>query len=180
MNAHETLESVVADQLKPAESFPEFSVGDTLNVHTRIIEGDKERIQVYQGVLIAEHGRGILLARQNVERIAYNEAGNIEEIVRRLPRMGPRDELIFVEGGSGDDIIFGDNGRVEYVNEDGKIVTLLGLARKLLGPPQIALLEGNLRLLLQFPPFLLARDRHSARNEQKHRRRGTNHVTSDR
>ena len=77
MNAHETLESVVADQLKPAESFPEFSVGDTLNVHTRIIEGDKERIQVYQGVLIAEHGRGInrtitvrrIVANEGVERI---------------------------------------------------------------------------------------------------------------
>ncbi len=37
-------------------------------------------------------------------------------------------------GGSADDIIFGDRGRVEYVNEAGKIVTLLGLARELLDP----------------------------------------------
>ncbi len=42
-----------------------------------------------------------------------------------------QDELT---GGSGDDIIFGDRGRVEYVNEAGKIVTLLGLARELLDP----------------------------------------------
>ena len=51
MNTAETLESVVAGQLKPDTDFPAFSVGDTLNVHLRIIEGGKERIQVYQGVL---------------------------------------------------------------------------------------------------------------------------------
>lgn len=39
-----------------------------------------------------------------------------------------------IEGGSSEDIIFGDNGRVEYTNEDGKIVTLLGVARELLDP----------------------------------------------
>jgi large subunit ribosomal protein L19 len=35
------------------------SIGDTVNVHVRIVEGEKERIQVYQGVLIARRGRGI-------------------------------------------------------------------------------------------------------------------------
>ncbi len=77
MNAQETMESVVADQLKPEDSFPDFSVGDTLNVHVRIIEGDKERIQIFQGVLIAEHGRGVnrtitvrrIVANEGVERI---------------------------------------------------------------------------------------------------------------
>ena len=38
MNSQEIVESVVADQLKPAGRFPVFSVGDTLNVHVRIIE----------------------------------------------------------------------------------------------------------------------------------------------
>ncbi|MFB3137640.1 MAG: 50S ribosomal protein L19, partial [Phycisphaerales bacterium] len=59
MNPQETIETIVADQLKPADQFPVFSVGDTLSVHVRIIEGEKERIQVYQGVLIAQRGRGI-------------------------------------------------------------------------------------------------------------------------
>jgi large subunit ribosomal protein L19 len=93
MNAQETLESVVADQLKPADSLPVFSVGDTLNVHVRIIEGDKERIQVYQGVLIAEHGRGInrtitvrrIVANEGVERIFPLHSPRIAkiEVVRR-------------------------------------------------------------------------------------------------
>ncbi len=40
------------------EETPEFQPGDTVNVHVRVIEGDKERIQQYQGVVIAEKGSG--------------------------------------------------------------------------------------------------------------------------
>ena len=87
------LESVVAKQLKSAQEFPDFSVGDTLNVHLRIIEGDKQRIQIYQGVLIAERGRGInrtitvrrIVANEGVERILpLHSPGIVKiEIVRR-------------------------------------------------------------------------------------------------
>ena len=93
MNAQESVESVVADQLRPPGALPAFSVGDTLNVHVRIIEGDKERIQVYQGVLIAEHGRGInrtftvrrIVANEGVERIFPLHSPRIAkiEVVRR-------------------------------------------------------------------------------------------------
>ncbi len=38
---------------------PEFSVGDTIRVHTRIIEGEKERIQIFMGVVIAKKGSGL-------------------------------------------------------------------------------------------------------------------------
>lgn len=38
---------------------PTYNVGDTLDVHTRIIEGDKERIQVFTGTLIARRGSGL-------------------------------------------------------------------------------------------------------------------------
>ena len=48
-----------------------------------------------------------------------------------------------IAGGSADDIIFGDRGRVEYVNEDGKIVTLLGLAREKLDPQYITAFSTN-------------------------------------
>ncbi len=48
-----------------------------------------------------------------------------------------------IEGGAGDDILFGDNGRIEYVNEDGKIVTLLGLARERLDPQYIDAFTAN-------------------------------------
>ena len=93
MNQVEMLEAVVADQLKPATDIPNFTVGDTLNVHVRIIEGDKERIQVYQGVLIAEKGRGVnrmitvrrIVANEGVERIFPLHSPRIAkiELVRR-------------------------------------------------------------------------------------------------
>lgn len=51
------LESVNAPALK--KDLPSLAIGDTINVHSRIVEGDKERIQVYSGVLIARSGRGM-------------------------------------------------------------------------------------------------------------------------
>jgi len=40
------------------DDIPEFESGDTVNVHVRVVEGDKERIQQYQGVVIAFKGSG--------------------------------------------------------------------------------------------------------------------------
>ncbi len=38
---------------------PEFGPGDTVNVHVRVVEGDKERIQQFQGVVISKRGSGV-------------------------------------------------------------------------------------------------------------------------
>src|SRR6478736_3148964 len=51
---------------------PQFDVGDTVDVHTRIIEGDKERIQVFSGTVIMRKGRGIN-ETFTVRRIVNNE-----------------------------------------------------------------------------------------------------------
>lgn len=93
MNAVETIESVVSAQLHPEVADVNFSVGDTLNVHYRIIEGEKQRIQVFQGVLIAVRGRGVnrmitvrrIVANEGVERIFPLHSPRIAqiEIVRR-------------------------------------------------------------------------------------------------
>ena len=93
MNQQETLKSVVAGQLKSEGETPYFTIGDTLNVHVRIIEGDKERIQVYQGVLIAQKGSGAnhmitvrrIVANEGVERIFPVHSPRIAqiEVVRR-------------------------------------------------------------------------------------------------
>lgn len=50
----------------------QFSVGDTVKVHTRIIDGDKERIQVFTGTVIARKGYG-LSETFSVHRVAYGE-----------------------------------------------------------------------------------------------------------
>ena len=91
MNKQHLIESVTETQLK--SGFPDFSVGDTLDVHVRIIEGDKERVQVYQGVLIAMKGRGVnttitvrrIVANEGVERIFPLHSPRLAkiEVVRR-------------------------------------------------------------------------------------------------
>ena len=93
MNTQELIESVVSVQLKSDADIPYFTVGDTLNIHVRIIEGEKERIQVFQGVLIADKGRGInrmltlrrIVANEGVERIFPLHSSRVAkiEVVRR-------------------------------------------------------------------------------------------------
>jgi len=51
---------------------PQFSVGDTVDVHTRIVEGEKERIQVFSGTVIMRRGKGIN-ETFTVRRIVNNE-----------------------------------------------------------------------------------------------------------
>jgi len=68
------LDHVEKSSLK--ENPPEFEIGDTVDVHTKILEGDKERIQVFSGVVIARNGSGSremfivrrIVAGQGVER----------------------------------------------------------------------------------------------------------------
>lgn len=57
MSKQQIIENINKAALK--SDVPAFEVGDTLNVHCRIVEGDKERTQVYQGVLISKSGSGI-------------------------------------------------------------------------------------------------------------------------
>ena len=64
------IDLVEKEYLKPKA--PEFHVGDTVDVLCRIVEGEKERIQVFNGVVIARRGRGINEAF-TVRRIVYNE-----------------------------------------------------------------------------------------------------------
>jgi large subunit ribosomal protein L19 len=75
MNKQAIMQSLQEQQLR--NDLPALSIGDTLSVHVRIIEGDKERVQVYQGVLIARNGGGVnetitvrrIVANEGVERV---------------------------------------------------------------------------------------------------------------
>lgn len=51
------IDAITAAQLR--SDLPEFAPGDTVAVHYRVVEGDKERIQVYQGVVLQRHGGGL-------------------------------------------------------------------------------------------------------------------------
>jgi large subunit ribosomal protein L19 len=53
------------------DNVPEFRVGDTIRVHYRIVEGEKERIQVFQGVVLKRHRAGIR-STFTVRKVSFN------------------------------------------------------------------------------------------------------------
>src|SRR5881409_3549462 len=69
----------------------EFAVGDTVRVHTKVVEGDKERIQIFSGVVIGRRGHG-LNQTFTVRRISYGEG-----VERVFPLHSPRVDKIEVE-----------------------------------------------------------------------------------
>lgn len=68
-----------------------FSVGDTVRVHTKVVEGDKERIQVFGGIVIGRRGRGVN-STFTVRRISYGEG-----VERVFPVHSRRVEKVEVE-----------------------------------------------------------------------------------
>ncbi len=65
------LEKIEKEQLREG-GVPEFNIGDTVRVHVRIREGEKERLQVYTGTVIARDGHGAT-ETFTVRRISYGE-----------------------------------------------------------------------------------------------------------
>jgi large subunit ribosomal protein L19 len=68
-----------------------FGVGDSVKVHTKVVEGDKERIQIFSGVVIGKRGAG-LNETFTVRRISYGEG-----VERVFPLHSPRVDKIEVE-----------------------------------------------------------------------------------
>lgn len=64
------IEKINQEQVK--KEVAAFNVGDTVKVHTRVVEGDKERIQIFAGIVIARKGHGINEAF-TVRKISYGE-----------------------------------------------------------------------------------------------------------
>lgn len=76
------IQKIESEQLK--SEIPIFRVGDSVRVHVRVVEGGKERIQIYSGVVIGRKGTGVN-ANFTVRRISYNEG-----VERVFPLHSPR------------------------------------------------------------------------------------------
>lgn len=83
------LDKIESEQYRKDDA--KFNVGDAVRVHTKVVEGDKERIQVFAGVVIGKRGRG-LNETFTVRRISYGEG-----VERVFPIHSPRVEKIEVE-----------------------------------------------------------------------------------
>lgn len=87
--SHKLMQLVEKPSLK--EAAPQFDIGDTVDVHCRILEGDKERIQIFNGVVIARSGSG---TRETftVRRIVQGEG-----VERKFPIHSPRIAKVVVQ-----------------------------------------------------------------------------------
>jgi large subunit ribosomal protein L19 len=76
------INTVTANQLRT--DLPQFKPGDTLRVHTRVIEGEKERIQIFEGVCIKRKGSGVN------ETFTVHKVSNGVGVERIFPLHSPR------------------------------------------------------------------------------------------
>ena len=83
------LDKIQSEQFRKDDA--KFGVGDSVKVHTKVVEGDKERIQIFSGVVIGKRGRG-LNETFTVRRISYGEG-----VERIFPLHSPRVDKIEVE-----------------------------------------------------------------------------------
>jgi large subunit ribosomal protein L19 len=96
------VQQVEQSSLKPQA--PEFSIGDTVDVSCRIVEGGKERIQVFSGIVIARRGRGInetfivrrIVNNEGVERIFPLHSPNVVSIAVRRSGENRRAKLYYL------------------------------------------------------------------------------------
>ena len=72
MNIIQTLEKEQVEKLSAGKEMPDFGPGDTLLVNVKVVEGDKSRIQAYEGVCIGRSGHG-LNENFTVRKISYGE-----------------------------------------------------------------------------------------------------------
>ena len=91
MNMIETLEKEEADRLLANRAIPAFQPGDTVRVNVKIKEGERERVQAYEGVCIARGGQGINESF-TVRKISFGEG-----VERLFPVMSPMIESIEVK-----------------------------------------------------------------------------------
>ena len=93
----------MADLIKIAEqelsgkrkNYPDFKAGDTINVHVKISEGNKERIQQFQGVVLYRRGKGT-----NGESFSVRKVSNGVGVERIFPIVSPSiDKIEFVKAG---------------------------------------------------------------------------------
>src|SRR5699024_2599226 len=89
MSNHKLIEAVTKDQLRT--DIPTFRAGDTLRVHVRIVEGNRERIQVFEGVVIKRRGGGIS-ETFTVRKLSYGVG-----VERTFPVHTPKIEKIEVK-----------------------------------------------------------------------------------
>ena len=90
MSLIEQIEAEQISKLTAGDPTPEFAPGDTVRVHFKVVEGTRERIQIYEGVVIARSNKGVN-SSFTVRKISYGEG-----VERVFPLYSPRIERVEV------------------------------------------------------------------------------------
>ena len=109
MNIIQQLEAEQIARLSAIRAVPEFDAGDTLRVMVKVVEGERTRIQAYEGVCIARSNRGVnsnftvrkLSYGEGVERVFPLYSPNVSEIVVVRRGRVRRAKLYYLRGRSG-------------------------------------------------------------------------------
>ena len=107
MKQCQIIQDIEAAQLKG--SLPDFQVGDTISIHQRIVEGEKERVQIFEGTVIARRGGGlsetIALYKTShgagVERVFLLHSPKIAKIEVKKRGKVRKSKLYYIRGTSG-------------------------------------------------------------------------------
>ena len=109
MNLIQQLEAEAIEQFKQGKDVPEFRAGDTVRVGVRVVEGDRTRIQNYEGVCIARSNRGLgsnftvrkMSFGEGVERVFPLYSPNIDSITVVRKGVVRRAKLYYLRGRTG-------------------------------------------------------------------------------
>lgn len=109
MNLIQTLEAEAIEAFKSAKSIPDFRAGDTLRVGVRVVEGERTRVQNYEGVCIARSNKGMgsnftvrkISFGEGVERVFPLYSPNIDSITVVRRGVVRRAKLYYLRGRTG-------------------------------------------------------------------------------
>ena len=109
MNLIQQLEAEAIEQFKTGKDVPEFRAGDTVRVGVRVVEGDRTRVQAFEGVCIARSNRGLgsnftvrkMSFGEGVERVFPLYSPNIDSIAVVRRGVVRRAKLYYLRGRTG-------------------------------------------------------------------------------
>ena len=109
MNLIQTLEAEAIEEFKGRKEIPEFRAGDTVRIGVRVVEGERTRVQAFEGVCIARSNRGMgsnftvrkMSFGEGVERVFPLYSPNIDSIVVVRRGVVRRAKLYYLRGRTG-------------------------------------------------------------------------------
>ena len=131
MNLIQTLEAEAIEDFKAKKSIPDFRAGDTLRVGVRVVEGERTRVQAYEGVCIARSNRGLvsnftvrkMSFGEGVERVFPLYSPNIDSITVVRRGVVRRAKLYYLRGRTGKRARIAERKVVRTADTSGKADT---------------------------------------------------------